>query len=52
MNHKEQNGVHHLHIHVLPRFPDDGGGVIQSVVENDSKASLTDIASKVKHAIE
>jgi histidine triad (HIT) family protein len=51
INHKEEHGVHHLHIHVLPRFPDDGGSVIQSVVTKDNTASLTDIASKIKKAI-
>lgn len=51
MNHKEANGVHHLHMHVLPRFPDDAGGVIQSIVEKDSTKTLTDIASAVKKAI-
>ncbi|MFH0749674.1 MAG: HIT family protein [Candidatus Gottesmanbacteria bacterium] len=51
MNHKEQYGVHHMHFHILPRFSDDGGSVIQSVVEKDSKHLLTDIASMVKNAI-
>ena len=51
MNHKEDNGVHHLHIHVLPRFPDDGGSVIQSVVDKDGKLTLTEIAEKVKNSI-
>jgi histidine triad (HIT) family protein len=51
MNHKEENGVHHLHIHVLPRFPDDGGSVIQSVVDKDGKLTLTEIAEKVKNSI-
>jgi histidine triad (HIT) family protein len=48
INHKEELGVHHLHVHVLPRFPGDGGGVIQSIVENDVKESLTEIAEKIK----
>lgn len=51
INHKEEQGVHHLHIHVLPRFSDDGGSVIQSVVEKDGKRTLTEIAEQVKKAI-
>lgn len=51
VNHKEEQGVHHLHVHVLPRFSDDKGGVIQSVVEKDSTTSLADIAQLVKDAI-
>jgi len=52
INHKEENGVHHLHVHVLPRFFDDGGSVIQSVVEKDGKRTLTEIAAAVKNAID
>ncbi len=51
MNHKEENGVHHLHMHILPRFFDDKGGVIQSVVEREGKESLTEIAEKIKKEI-
>lgn len=51
INHKEEQGVHHLHIHILPRFPDDGGGVIQSIVENNVKEPLTEIAEKIKKEI-
>ncbi|MFZ2024839.1 MAG: HIT family protein [Microgenomates group bacterium] len=51
MNHKEENGVHHLHIHVLPRFFDDKGSVIQSVVEREGKDSLTETQEKIKKEI-
>lgn len=51
INHKEEQGVHHLHIHVLPRFPDDGGGVIQSIVEKETKEPLPDIQEKIRKAI-
>jgi len=51
INHKEEQGVHHLHVHVLPRFPGDGGGVIQSIVEKEVKESLTGIAEKIKKEI-
>ena len=32
--------VDHLHIHILPRFVGDGGGSIQSVVNNPPKGKL------------
>ncbi len=51
INHKEETGVHHLHMHILPRFPDDGGGVIQSIVEKEVKEALPAIAEKIKKAI-
>lgn len=51
INHKEEHGVHHLHVHVLPRFPDDGGGVIQSIVEQQVKEPLPKVAEKITTAI-
>jgi len=51
INHKEEQGVHHLHIHVLPRFPDDQGGVIQSLVEKTAKEPLNEIAEMIKKAM-
>ena len=51
VNHKEEQGVHHLHIHVLPRFSDDKGGVIQSIVEKEVKEALPAIVEKIKKEI-
>ncbi len=31
INHGEPKGVRHLHVHIMPRFEDDGGGIIQSL---------------------
>lgn len=31
INHGEPQGVHHLHVHILPRYEKDGGGIIQSL---------------------
>lgn len=31
INHGEPQGVRHLHIHILPRYEGDGGGIIQSL---------------------
>ena len=31
INHGEPEGVHHAHIHVMPRFSGDGGGIIQTL---------------------
>ncbi|MEK9180350.1 MAG: HIT family protein [Patescibacteria group bacterium] len=39
--------VGHLHVHVLPRYHSDGGGAIQSVVNNKPKESLGEIKSKI-----
>ena|SRR5258708_5480176 len=50
INHKERSGVPHLHIHLLPRWENDKGGIIQSVVKNKPKESREDIAEKIRKA--
>lgn len=47
INHGEAAGVHHLHVHVIPRFSDDGGGVIQSIVKKEPEAGLTEMQEKI-----
>ncbi len=31
INHGEPQGVKHLHVHIMPRYEGDGGGIIQSL---------------------
>ncbi|HLD24712.1 MAG TPA: HIT domain-containing protein [Patescibacteria group bacterium] len=31
INHGEPAGVKHLHVHIMPRYEGDGGGIIQSL---------------------
>ena len=31
INHGEPEGVHHMHVHIMPRFEGDGGGIIQQL---------------------
>jgi histidine triad (HIT) family protein len=40
--------VFHAHIHVIPRYPDDGGGSMKSVAHFKGKDSLEQIASKIR----
>lgn len=51
INHGKVSGqvIEHLHIHVIPRFADDGGTSIHSVVNNPPKGSLEEIANKIKN---
>ncbi|MDD5710872.1 MAG: HIT family protein [Candidatus Colwellbacteria bacterium] len=42
--------VDHLHIHVIPRFPDDGGVFLQEVVKNTPPESLKTIKEKILKA--
>jgi histidine triad (HIT) family protein len=32
LNHGEPAGVPHCHVHIVPRYADDGGGVLQSLL--------------------
>ena len=44
--------VLHMHLHILPRFKNDKGGSIHSVVFNQPKESLEEIYKKIKNASE
>ncbi len=39
--------VDHLHIHILPRFANDRGGSIQSIVNNPPSQNLKQIKEKI-----
>ena len=49
INHEEKNGVPHLHVHLIPRFENDGG-VIQSLVKKEIKKPLDQIAKELREA--
>lgn len=48
INHLEPTGVPHLHVHIIPRWKNDSGGAIQSIVKNKPKEQLEVIADKIK----
>ncbi len=50
INHLEKKGAPHLHVHLIPRFDDDGGKVIQSMVKKEIKEALETIAKKIREA--
>jgi histidine triad (HIT) family protein len=49
INHGRISGqvVEHLHVHIIPRFSDDRGGSIHSVVDNPPAESLEEIQKKI-----
>jgi histidine triad (HIT) family protein len=49
INHGRVSGqaIEHLHIHIIPRWSNDGGGSIHSVVNNVPQEDLTDIKNKI-----
>lgn len=51
INHGETAGVPHMHVHIIPRFAKDGGGIIQSVVKKPVVESLERVAEKIKKNI-
>jgi histidine triad (HIT) family protein len=50
INHGQAGGqvVDHLHVHVVPRYLDDGGGSIQTIVNNSETASPKEIIDKIR----
>ena len=48
INHEEKRGVPHLHVHLLPRFDNDEGGIIQSVVKKKITKPLEEIAKSLR----
>jgi histidine triad (HIT) family protein len=53
INHGKASGqtVDHLHVHVVPRFKNDGGGSVHSVVSNPPEDTLPVLAKKIKTAL-
>jgi len=43
--------VFHVHIHIIPRYPDDGGGSMKSVAHFKGKESLEQIAATLRPAL-
>jgi histidine triad (HIT) family protein len=39
--------IPHLHIHIVPRYPNDGGGNIHSIVHKPSQHSLAALTAKI-----
>ena len=43
--------VFHVHVHIIPRYPDDGGGSMKSVAHFKGKETLEQIAAKLRPAL-
>jgi len=53
INHGEPKGVKHLHVHILPRFEDDGGGIMQSLPGKPlTHKNFVKVAEKIQRNIQ
>jgi histidine triad (HIT) family protein len=52
INHKEKEGVFHLHVHLIPRYTDDGGCAIQGVVKKGGRESLGELAKNISNNLD
>lgn len=50
INHEEKRGVPHLHVHIIPRWNNDNGGIIQTIVQNPVTQDRKEIAEKISKA--
>lgn len=50
INHEEEKGVPHLHVHLIPRFKDDGEKVLQSLTTSGIKEDLAKTAEKIRNS--
>lgn len=50
INHGRAAGqaIDHLHVHVIPRWANDGGGSIHTVVTHPSSETLPELAKKIR----
>ena len=48
LNYGEEQGVHHTHVHVMPRFVGDGGGIMQSLPAKKPKEELSVVLTHIK----
>jgi histidine triad (HIT) family protein len=44
--------VPHIHVHIIPRYPADGGGTIHSIIHTPSKRRLDEVQTLIIAAIE
>ncbi len=47
INHGEPSGVRHMHVHIIPRYSEDRGGVMQSLVKIPVNETLVDIQQRI-----
>ena len=47
LNHKVGQGVDYVHVHVIPRYKDDGGGSLHTILQGDVTEELAKTAERI-----
>ncbi|MBI3385932.1 HIT family protein, partial [Candidatus Gottesmanbacteria bacterium] len=48
INHGEPRGVHHLHVHLMPRYENDQGGIMQQLPTQKRSEEPSEVMKKIK----
>jgi histidine triad (HIT) family protein len=51
INHGEPAGVHHAHVHLMPRFAGDGGGIMQELPGKKTSQDVGEVAKRLKNRL-
>src|SRR5262245_50619172 len=53
INNGEATGqtVPHVHVHIVPRWPDDGAGTVHSIFPRNVKRSLADVGQAIRKVV-
>lgn len=52
LNHGEPEGVKHTHVHIMPRYRQDGGGIMQSLPGKKlTDKNFSAVAEKIRKAV-
>ncbi len=51
INHGEPAGVHHMHVHLLPRFEGDRGGIMQTLPGKKPQKDVASVAKRIREKL-
>lgn len=51
INHGEPAGVHHMHVHLLPRYEGDRGGIMQTLPEKKPHEDVARVAKRIREKL-
>lgn len=51
INHGEPAGVHHMHVHILPRYGGDRGGIMQTLPGKKPREDVAHVAKRIREKL-